>query len=186
MKMLLILLSVWSSLLSVLEQKTLQSDFTVTITTDNQPLTYKGQFAMHADCFSLNAFGMEMAFDGQTMYLYQQETNELTLSTPTSEELMQTNPLLFAQVLAASGEMSEQPAADGKTTLLTLVPAETSAGISKISLRVRMRDYAPLMIEVREKERTTTLRLTAPVYSDAVLNYTLTKDGAYLNDLREL
>ena len=186
MKLLYIFLSVWTSLLAVLEQKTLQTDFTVTVTTESQPVTYAGHFAMHADRFTVSAFGMEASFDGETMYLYQEETNELTLSSPTVEELMQTNPLLVAQMLASTGEMTEQPAADGRTTLITLTPRETSSEVKRVSLRIRTRDYAPLMIEMREKDRTTTLRLTNPQYSDAELNYTLQKEGAYLNDMREL
>lgn len=185
MKTFMIILTVWSSLLATIEQNTLRSDFTLTLTSESQPMTYAGNFTMRGEQFAANALGIEAAYDGQTMYLFQQETNELTLSVPTHDELIQTNPLLFAKHLAQTCNITEKESADQKTTLLTFTPIEADAvGIIKLNLRVRNRDNAPLMVEIREKERTTTMKLTNPVYSADSPRFVIEKPDAYLNDIR--
>ena len=65
MKLLLIILTVLQSLLAMLEQKTLVSDFTMTYTqspiANSQPMTYTGNLAMHGKQFTLSMFNMEAA-----------------------------------------------------------------------------------------------------------------------------
>ena len=75
MKCLLIILTVLQSLFAALEQKTLQSDFTITIADTqsavaySQPMTYSGTLAMHGKQFILEMFGIEAAYDGNTLYM---------------------------------------------------------------------------------------------------------------------
>ena len=93
MKILLITLTILQSLLSTMEQKTLVSDITLTQTesnnTNNMPLTYTGTLTMRGKQFTLSILGLEAAYDGKTLYVYSEDTEEMTLSTPSDEELMQ-------------------------------------------------------------------------------------------------
>ncbi len=185
MKLLLILLTALSSLLSTLEQKILQSDFTITMTSKNsQPITYAGTFTIQGEKFLLNAFGMEAAYNGETMYLYQEETDELTISYPTQEELYQTNPLLFAKALSASSNITEKAAADGKTVLITLTPKDKTTDIERMNVRVRVRDNMPILIEIKEPQRSSTMRMGHPQFISAAPPFIIEKEGAYINDLR--
>lgn len=185
MKTLLILLTVLSSLFTTLEQSILQSAFTVTLATENeQPMTYSGQLTMHGEKFLLTILGMEAAYDGETMYMYQAETEELTLSHPAQDELYQTNPFLFAKALAQSAQVSEKAAADGKTVLITLIPDDPAGEVQRLSLRVRTRDNMPLYLEMKERNRVTTLKLTTPEFISSEPAYTISKPDAYTNDLR--
>ena len=60
-----------SSFLTNLENKTLQSDFTITITEEvNAPMNYPGQIILHGDQFRLEMMTIEAAYDGKTMYMY--------------------------------------------------------------------------------------------------------------------
>ena len=69
MKLLLITLTVLQSLFAALEQKTLQSEFTISIAdAQTQPMTYPGHIAMHGRQFILEMLGMEAAYDGSTLY----------------------------------------------------------------------------------------------------------------------
>lgn len=185
MKLILIFLTVLSSLFTTLEQQILQSDFTVTITSkDSQPMTYAGKFTVQGEKFLLHAFGIDAAYDGETMFLYQEETDELTISNPTQEELMQTNPLAFAKALVESSKVTEKEAADGKTVLVTLVPQDKTTDIERFNMRVRLRDNMPIMIEIKENQRTSTMKLVHPQYVQTAPQYTIEKEGAYVNDLR--
>ena len=81
MNLLVIIFTVLQSLFATLEQKTLQSDFTISIAEANgQPMTYTGSLNMHGKQFALEMLGMEAAYDGSTLYMYSDDTEELTIN----------------------------------------------------------------------------------------------------------
>ena len=184
MKLLFITLTVLQSLLATLEQKTLVSDFTISIAEQQaQPITYTGSLAMHGKQFTLSMFNMEAAYDGNTLYMYSEELEELTLSTPTEEELTQTNPFLYAQALLPICQYAEKVVGD--KTQITLTPNDQSAGIKKFVLRVTTATLLPTNIEIHETEvQTTTLRLSNAHYTDETPSFVIEKEGAFVNDLR--
>ena len=189
MKLLLITLTVLQSLFATLEQNTLQSDFTITVAdsqspmSDSQPMTYSGTLAMHGKQFTLEMFGMEAAYDGSTLYIYSADLEEITLSTPTEEELVETNPFLYAQALLPICQYAEKVVGD--KTQITLTPYDSAAGVSKFILRVATSNLLPVSAEIHETEgNITTLRLTNPQYTDIVPAFVIEKADAYVNDLR--
>lgn len=192
MKLLLIIFTVLQSLLATLEQKTLVSDISVSIADQqSQPITYTGSLAMHGKQFTLSMFNMEAAYDGNTLYIYSEDLEELTLSSPTEEELVQTNPFLYAQALLPMCEYTEKVVGD--KTMITLTPNNPSAEegdgsvlpISKFVLRVATATLLPVSAEIHETEgNITTLRLTKAQYSDNPPTFIIEKEGAFINDLR--
>ena len=184
MKLLIITLTILQSLFSTLEQKTLQSDFSITITQEQtQPMTYAGTLAMRDQKFALEFFGIEAAYDGQTLYMYNEDAEELTLSTPTQEELIQTNPFLYAQALLPLCEYAEK--AMGDKTQITLTPRDQSLGINKFVLRLVTTTLLPLSAEIHESDgKVTTLRLNHPEYKNECPSFTIEKPEAFINDLR--
>ena len=186
MKLLLTILTVLGSLLTNLEQKTVHSDFTLTVSEEvNAPMHYNGTVTMCGDRFRLTLFGLEAAYDGQTLYVYSEETDELTLSRPTAEELLETNPFRYARYMADRCHATERTAEDGRTTLVTLTPRDAADGITRITLRVRTSDGLPLQMELKEGKRVSTLRLTNPAYVTTTVDYTLQPaENTFVNDLR--
>ncbi|MBR5854704.1 MAG: outer membrane lipoprotein carrier protein LolA [Paludibacteraceae bacterium] len=184
MNFLLITLTVLQSLLATLEEKTLVSDFSISIAEQQaQPITYTGDLAMHGKQFRLNMFNMEAAYDGNALYMYSEELEELTLSTPTEEELTQTNPFLYAQALLPVCQYAEK--AVGDKTQITLTPNDQSAGITKFVLRVTTTTLLPTAVEIHENGgKTTTLRLNNAHYTDETPSFVIEKEGAFINDLR--
>ena len=133
MKLLFITLTILQSLLATLEQKTLVSDFAISIAEQQaQPTTYTGDLAIHGKQFTISMFAIEAAYDGNTLYMYSDDTEELSLSTPTEEELLQTNPFLYAQALLPVCQYSEKTIGD--KTQITLTPNE----IGRASCRERV------------------------------------------------
>ena len=49
--------------------------------------TQPGTLLLQGDCFYLNCGGVESWFDGKTQWSYMQQNNEVTISSPTPEEL---------------------------------------------------------------------------------------------------
>ena len=189
MKLLLIILTVLQSLLAILEQKTLVSDFTMTYTPQSpiansqSPITYTGNLAMHGKQFTLSMFNMEAAYDGNTLYMYSEELEELSLSTPTEEELVQTNPFLYAQALMPVCQYSEKMAGD--KAIITLTPNDSSAGITKFVLHVVTSTSLPTLVEIHEAgDKTTKLELSNTSFTEGTHSFILNKEGAFINDLR--
>ena len=182
--MLIAILTILSSFLANLEQKTLQSDFTVTVAEEvNAPLNYPGSLTMQGDKFLLTMYGLEAAYDGKTMYMYSGETDELTLSNPTEQELTEANPFLFAQALVNACNVVEKTS--GENTIVKLTPKDKSAGIDRFVLKLRNADLLPLSVELKEGKKMTTLKLTNPRFVTLHPDFIIKPNkDTYINDLR--
>ena len=184
MNFLLITLTVLQSLFATLEQKTLVADFTISIAEQQaQPMTYTGDLVMHGRQFQLSMFSMEAAYDGKTLYMYSEDTEELTLSTPTEEELTQANPFLYAQALLPVCQYVEKSIGD--KTQITLTPKDQNNGIGKFVLRVVTATLLPDAVEIHEPGgNLTTLRLNNARYIEDIPTFTIEKADVFVNDLR--
>lgn len=169
-----------------LETKTLQSDFTVTVAEEvNAPLNFPGSIIMQGRQFKLSMFSIEAAYDGQTLYMYSAETDELTLSHPTEQELLEANPFLYAQALVDVCNVTERASQDGKETVITLTPRDQSVGINRFTLRVRNEDLMPLSAEIKEGKKTSTLKMKAPAFVTGEQNYVIVPEAdTFINDMR--
>ena len=169
--------------------------FTITVQQQaSQPISYTGTMTMHGERFTLEAFGTQAAFDGKTLYLYNVDANELTLSEPTREELYEANPLLFAQAMAEACEVTENTA-QGKepVTTITLVPKE-QVGVERITMKVKHVtrkngskeeiELQPVSIVLKETGQTTTVKFNELRYSDELNEFTILPEGAFINDIR--
>ena len=188
MKLLLVILSVLTSFLTNLETKTLQSDFTITVAEEvNAPMNYPGSLTMRGQLFRLSMFNIEAAYDGKTMYMYSPETDELTLTNPTEQELLESNPLLYAKAIVPVCNVTERTITGNPSpvTLITLTPKDQSIGINRFTLRVRNSDLMPLQVEIKEAKKTSTLKFKEPRYITGAQKWEITPEkDTYVNDMR--
>ena len=177
---------VLTQFLDKIDEQTLSAMFTLTVAENaTTPISYNGHLHMRGDKFRLSLMGNEGAYDGKTYYLYAEDTDELTLTTPTREELLEANPILFARELRKQATV--RFAASGKDTkryVIELVPNNQNAGIQKFVLRLRKADLVPEEVSVREGKQTTTLRFTQAAYEKEAPSFVISKPGAFVNDLR--
>ena len=169
-----------------IDAQTLSAAFTITVSeTANTPISYTGNIQMRGEKFRLSFIGNEGAYDGKTYSLYAEDTNELTLSTPTRDELLEANPLLFAQALQKRATVRFSAAnKDAKRYVIELLPENQSAGIQKFVIKICKADLTPEEVTVKEQKQTTVLRFTHANYSTAVPPFTISAPGAFVNDLR--
>lgn len=167
-----------------METQTLQADFVLTVSEDAaQPMNYPGTITMCGERFALAMFDMEAAYDGSTLYIYSESTDELTLSTPTQQELTEANPFLYARALADVCTVSERAAQDGQSTTIVLTPKNQSAGIQKFTLVVK--NNIPQKVTVKEGSKQTVLVLKNAAFLPAAgSTFRLEKPDAFVNDLR--
>lgn len=210
---LLIILTVLQTFLAGLDGNTLATDFSISVSEQtSQSISYSGKITMHGEKFLLSAFGSDAAYDGKTLYVYNEDLDELTLSNPTEQELLESNPLLFARALYKQCNITERLAKDNVTTIITLTPKNAGTGIKRMVLRVKQLpaakttqssatdalsaatatysasaaapQYIPVMIEVVEDGKNTTLQMKNAQYISKQPAWKIEKEGAYLNDLR--
>jgi len=183
---LFVILTILSSFLTNLETKTLQSDFTVTVSEEvNAPMNYPGTLTMHGSSFRLSMFGIEAAYDGKTMYMYNADVDELTLTNPTEQELLETNPFLYARALVGVCNIAERATQDGKQTIITLTPKDQSIGINRFTLRVRNEDLMPLSAEIKEGKKTSSLKMKEPKFVSGEQKYEIVPEkSTFVNDMR--
>ena len=187
MSTLLTILTILSSFLANLETKTLKSDFTITVAEEvNAPMNYPGELSMHGSCFKVEMFNIEAAYDGKTMYMYSPETDELTLTNPTEQELLESNPLLYAKALVPICNIVERTSQDGSQTIVTLTPKDQSIGINRFVLKIRNSDLMPLSVEIKEGKKTSTLKMKEPKFVQGPKEaYVITPEkDTYVNDMR--
>ena len=186
MHLILTILTILSSFLANLETKTLQSDFTVTVSEEvNAPMNYPGSLTMHGRCFRLKMFQLDAAYDGKTMYMYAPDVDELTLTNPTEQELVEANPFLYAQALVDVCNITERASQDGKQTIITLTPKDQSIGINRFTLHVRNEDLMPMKAEIKEGKKTSTLKMKEPKFVETPQEYIIKPDkNTFVNDMR--
>ena len=184
MKILTIILTVLSAFFTNLENRTLQSDFVATVTEQaDAPENFPGTITMRGSQFILSVGEVDAAFDGKTMYMYSAETDELTLTNPTEEELLDSNPFLMAKAIAEVCTIVER--GNEQQTVITLTPNDRSLEINRFVLKVRTMDLMPLQLEMREGTKVSTLKLINPMYVNAIPPFTIQPDETtFVNDMR--
>lgn len=184
--MVAIIVGILTSFLSSISSSTLTSECVLSISSEqSQPFSYPGSVILEGDKFLLSMLGIEAAYDGSTLYVYSEDTEELTLSNPTEEELMQTNPLRFAKALAEVSRVEERTLNNG-SKIVTLYPNDLSAGIVRVALTIDKDGQLPISIEIKEADKTSRLTFIEPTLgsSPSANIYKLDKPNAFLNDLR--
>ena len=184
-----ILFTILPSLFAALQEKVFESDFVVTVTEQTtQPLSIPGTITMHGKCFYLTMMGIDAAYDGTDLYMYQADASELTISAPTKDELQTANPLIFAQDVAEHANVVERPSKDGAYTYITITPEQAVEDISRVVVKVHTDDMIPVSIEVKEGKKTTLLTLLNPRYEQGEIPaFQLSESNypnVYVNDLR--
>ena len=183
--MFLLLLSILELLFATLNQQVFQSDFVLNVTEElSQPHNLIGSITMHGKLFSASVSDIEAAYDGQTLYIYQNDIDELTLSNPTEEELLEVNPFAFAQAIVANANITEHDSRDGKAVYVTLTPKNQETDVKRFVVKIDRETVLPLSVEIHELKQTTTLTFKNPQYTNIKPTFIITKEGAYINDLR--
>ncbi|MBQ7448837.1 MAG: outer membrane lipoprotein carrier protein LolA [Paludibacteraceae bacterium] len=159
------------------------SDITITITENNQPMTFTGKVKLHSEQFYIAYMDGEMAFDGTTMYNYQEDIDELTLSYPTMAEQIDANPMLFVESLLEESTVRQTD--NERQYLFTITPNNKQAGVSRFTLVVNKQTQLPEKASMVENvSRETKLVFNNSKYTKEPQIFSIEKDGATVTDLR--
>lgn len=171
--------------LKKIDSQTLSASVTLSVNDGRgQNMSYAGKISMRGNLFFLSMPGTEASYDGKTFYLYTEDTDELSLSTPTFDELLEANPVLFAKELRKKATIRFVASKNADQYIVEFVPDNQKVGVQKFVLKLRKSDLVPLEITVREGKQTTTVKFSSAQYSSATPSFAIKREGAFINDLR--
>lgn len=167
-----------------MDNTTFRAKFTLTIAeTASHPENHTGRIAMRGNAFYINLFNTEASYDGKTFYIYSSETKELSISEPTKDELLESNPLLYARELSKVCKVSEKASNVGNT-IITLVPKDQSKGVQRFELTVKTESLMPVSLEVKEGASYTRIMFREGKFSADKPVFVMQRKGATVIDLR--
>lgn len=102
--------------------------------------------------FNLSTNFADMIFDGKTLNIYDKQTNELTISKPTQEEISSVDPTSIITIFKQGYKISD-PEFDStaKIATITLYPENRSDAASMIKVKINTQTSTPVEIRTYGK-----------------------------------
>lgn len=151
----------------------------------------KGKFILKGNKFVLNMDDMSVFFDGTTQWAYVPDFNEVSITTPTDEELAETNPMALLQAYKEKSTIRFTTRNVKKNAFgVELTPKASDKAIKKIVVQVNKINYYPLSIQLVDKNgMISTLALSNFTTDVSTTNQTFVfdtskHDNIEINDLR--
>ncbi len=134
----------------------------------------------------------EMVFDGKTLYVYDKQSNELTISTPTQDEVSDLDPTAIISMFKEGYKISapEVSKTDSNLTTIHLYPEDRKADFSMITITINTATSTPVEINTSGKngvDNSVTLKKieTNKKFSDNTFEFNADKHkGIIVTDLR--
>lgn len=107
-----------------------------------------GSIKVQGKSFVISHAQVSTWFDGKTQWNYSHSSNEVTISTPTPEEIQAVNPYAllssYKSLYTATLEKSKIPG----TYAILLTAKSKSSAVKKATLYLRHKDYQPARVDV--------------------------------------
>lgn len=146
--------NVMNKMIRLLQNNAIRTNFGLVIKApgDSQMEKVGGSFIMQGNKFVFSTNNMQVYFDGKTQWAYMPTLNEVSISTPSEQELAQTNPLALIQTYYAKSTAKLIRSNNAKQTYnVELTPKETEADIRKIQIAINKSNHHPRSIQLVDK-----------------------------------
>ena len=181
-----------NNLLNSLKSSPFRTEFSLSINQKNAVTSQSmaGKFVMNGKKFHIDSDVVKVWYDGKTQWGLNSEAKEVSITEPTDQELIETNPLT---ILAAYKSKCNTKFSKTKSTrydIVELIPKVKNNDFTLIEVRIDKATKNPYSVAVTEKNGTVSL-LTLTNYqkgvkvndSDFVFDKAKFK-GVTMNDLR--
>lgn len=92
---------------------------------------FSGSFVLQAKRFYLETEEMKVWFNGKTQWVYYNQSDEVTITEPTAEELSTTNPVAILSDLKRGSKISLAKQKNVQQQIVVLTPKDPKASFSK-------------------------------------------------------
>jgi outer membrane lipoprotein-sorting protein len=129
---------VLSDLLSSVKSTAVKTDFKLTMTMKGSPSqTANGTFTLKGSKFVLDMNQLKVYFNGITQWSYMAQNNEVTISSPSSKELSETNPMAILVNYSSKSNINfTSETKSSKNHCIEMIPNAKDKDISKITVQV--------------------------------------------------
>lgn len=184
-----------NELLSNINTSAISTDFEL-ITSEKNSVnsqSNQGAFTMKAKQFVLEMPEVKVWFDGKTQWTFATQSNEVSITEPTDEEIAQINPLVILNKSANEMNISFSKKISDKNHIIYMTPktAQNSMNsVSKVELQINKKTEQISSLEMTEKDGTRMLLKFKNYKKDVKLSKDFFKfdkapyKDAFINDLR--
>ena len=132
---------------------------TFTIKVDGRGM--KGVLKSNGSMFSVILPQVSTWYNGKSLYTYNPRTSETTVITPTAQELLESNPLLYVKGGAGGYSYSFSPVKRNGKYVVELVPRSKKSGVKKLTFTISATDFRTERIAVETASGLTTVDITS-------------------------
>lgn len=100
-------------------------------------------------------------YDGKDMYTYNPRTSETTVTVPTAQELLESNPLLYVKGGAGGYVYNFSPVKRNGKYVVDLIPRNKKSGIKKLTFTINASDFHTERIAVSVGATQTVIDVTS-------------------------
>lgn len=128
----------------------------------------KGSLKSSGQKFAVMLPQVSTWYNGKALYTYNPRTMETTVITPTAQELLESNPLLYVKGGAGGYSYSFSPVKRNGKYVIDLVPRNKKSGIRKLTFTINASNYQTERIAVTTSSGSTTVDVTSFKVVDAL------------------
>lgn len=181
-----------NNLLSKLNTQSLEANFKLDVYEKKNVVSQslQGNLILQGKKFHLNTPQVKAWFDGKTQWAYVAQNNEVSISTPTPEELAETNPAIVISNLKSKSNISFSKVKSKGFHIILLSPKQKSSEIVRVTIQVNKSNGNLSSVFTENKNGSSSL-LTFTTYQlgakmeDSKFVFDKNKyKSAYINDLR--
>ncbi|MDE5883261.1 MAG: hypothetical protein K2H60_16185 [Muribaculaceae bacterium] len=134
---------------------------TATFTISANGRSSKGTIKSSGNKFSVLLPEVSSWYNGKDLYVYNQRTSETTVTVPTAQELLESNPLLYVKGGAGGYSYSFSPVKRTGKYVVDLVPRSKKSGIKKLTFTINAANFQTERIAVSVGGGLTTIDVTS-------------------------
>ena len=181
-----------NNLLNKIKTSPFRTEFTLSVVQKNAVTSQSmsGKFLMNGKKFHIDSDIVKVWYDGKTQWGLNTEAKEVSISEPTEQELIETNPLTILGAYKSKCNTRFSKTKSTRYDIVELVPKVKNNDFTLIEVRIDKATKNPYSVAVTEKNGTVSM-LTLSNYqkgvkvSDADFVFDKTKfKGISVNDLR--
>ena len=128
---------------SLRKYKSIKSIYTLTYKENGKTSSQNGAIILQGNKYVNKTGGTMTWFDGKTMWAYVKENEEVTITTPSSEELASSNPYTFINS-SKKDFTASIISSDGNQFKIKLIPKTSNNDINYLILNVKKKSYQPV------------------------------------------
>lgn len=147
-----------NDLIKTINTKGIQSDFSLKVSDDNlvNLQEFTGRMVMHTNKFFLETDILDLWYNGTTQWVLMKAMNEVTITSPSEDELSETNPMWLILNNKSKYNIRFSQQKNQQNHMIELVPQSQHAGFSKLNVQINKANKTLQSVQIQEGNGTTT------------------------------